>query len=129
MLEPKLTCLFDHTDGCSCQYHSCTALYFLTLLSSQFHISIDQFIHCPAHGKGIVDRRNVLNKRYLCDCMRRAGKADSEDFTNRFRPWSHTDSKQTFFSEEAVRLCSHPNRKDGLQGAGDKYKKRIDEKK
>ena len=36
--------------------------------------------------------------------------------------------KADFFSEEAVRLCSQPNRKDGLQSAGNKYQKRTIEK-
>ena len=82
LIQKNETCLFDHTDGCNSQYQNCTVLYLLTILSVQFKVTIDRFVHCPVHGKETVDGRNTVNKRFLLDCMRRSGKVDSEDFTD-----------------------------------------------
>ena len=60
--------------------------------------------------------------------MRRSDKIDSEDYTDQFKPWSHNDSEPIFHSDETVRLCSHSNRKSGLQTVGNKYQKRETDK-
>ena len=65
----------------------------------------------------------MVNKRFLLDCMRRSGKADSENYTDQFKPWSHNDLEPIFHSDETVRFCNQPNRKNRLQSTGNKYKK------
>ena len=64
-LIPNQTTIYDHTDGCSCQYRSGNALLQMSILSYIFKVAIDCFIHCPAHGKGVVDGRNTVNKNIL----------------------------------------------------------------
>ena len=49
-LKPKCT-IWESTDGCCKQYRCGTSFYFLSLLSSNFNITIDRIIGalCPFH--------------------------------------------------------------------------------
>jgi hypothetical protein len=42
LLHELLTVFYDHTDGCTCQYRCATAVYFLSMLSFMFEVTIDQ---------------------------------------------------------------------------------------
>ena len=63
-LKPKCT-IWESTDGCCKQYRCGTSFYFLSLLSSNFNITIDRIIGALGHGKDIVDVSNACDKRYL----------------------------------------------------------------
>ena len=67
-LKPKFTIL-ESNDGYCKQYRCGVSLYFLSLLSSNFNITIDRMIGAPGHGKGIVDAINACDKRYLKEKM------------------------------------------------------------
>ena len=49
-LKPKSS-IWESTYGCCKQYRCGTSLYFLSLLSSNFNITIDRMIGAPGHGK------------------------------------------------------------------------------
>ena len=51
-VKSKITTILDHSDGCSKQYRCGTALYLLSVLSSQFGVTFDRMIGAPGHGKG-----------------------------------------------------------------------------
>ena len=53
-LKPKFT-IWENTDGCCKQYHCGESLYFLSLLSSNFNITIDRMVGSPVYGKNIVN--------------------------------------------------------------------------
>ena len=63
-IKPKCT-IWESTDGRCKQYRCDASLYFLSLLSSNFNITIDRMIGAPGHGKDIADAINACNKRYL----------------------------------------------------------------
>ena len=63
-LKPKCA-IWESTDGCYKQYRCGSSLYFLSLLSSNFNITIDRMIGIPGHEKDIVDAINACDKRYL----------------------------------------------------------------
>ena len=65
LLHENLTVIYDHMDGCTCQYRYATALYFLSMLSFMFKVTIDRMIHAPGHGKDEVDGLNATTKRFL----------------------------------------------------------------
>jgi hypothetical protein len=50
--------LYDETDGCAKQYRCSNALHLLSVLSSQYGITIDRGIGAPGHGKDVVDERS-----------------------------------------------------------------------
>ena len=49
-LNPKCT-ISEITDDCSNQYRCGASLYFLSLLSSNFNITIDRMMGVSGHGK------------------------------------------------------------------------------
>ena len=50
--------IWKSTDGCSKQYHCGVLLYFISLLLSNFNITIDKIIGAPGHEKDIFDAIN-----------------------------------------------------------------------
>jgi hypothetical protein len=56
------TIILDHPDGCSKQYQCGTAIYLLSVLLSQFGVTVDQMIGAPGHGKDVVDALNATTK-------------------------------------------------------------------
>ena len=58
-VKTRKTTILDHSDGCSKQYRCGTALYLLSVLSSQFGVAIDRMIGAPGHGKDVVDALNA----------------------------------------------------------------------
>jgi hypothetical protein len=57
--------ILDHSDGCSKQFCCGTLLYLLSVLSSQFGVTIDHMIGAPGHGKDVVDALNLTTKKYI----------------------------------------------------------------
>ena len=60
-LKPKCT-IWESTDGYCKQYRCGASLYFLSLLSSNFNITIDRMIGAPGHGNDIVNAINACDK-------------------------------------------------------------------
>jgi hypothetical protein len=65
LLHEYLSVIYDHTDGCTSQYRCATAIYFLSMLSFMFKMTIDQMIHPPGHRKDEVDGLNAMTKQFL----------------------------------------------------------------
>ena len=57
--------IWESTDGCCKQYRCGLSSCFLSLLSSNFYITIDKVIDSPGYGKYIVDAINTCDKRYV----------------------------------------------------------------
>ena len=47
------------------QYRCGAALFFLSILSTNFNIIVNRMIGSPGHGKDVVDRINACDNRYL----------------------------------------------------------------
>ena len=54
--------IWESTVGFYKQYRCGISLYFLSLLSSNFNITIDRIICVPGHGNDIVDTINMCVK-------------------------------------------------------------------
>jgi hypothetical protein len=61
-LKARRTTILDHSDGCSKQYRCGTALYLLSVISSQYGVTVDRMIGAPGHGKDVVDALNATTK-------------------------------------------------------------------
>jgi hypothetical protein len=61
--------MLDHTDGCSKQYRSSTAMYLLSVTAVAYGITIDRAVGAPGHGKDKVDGLNATDKRFLKELM------------------------------------------------------------
>jgi hypothetical protein len=48
--------VFDHTNSCTKQYHSATAIY---RISTKNHVTINHVIGAPGHGKDVVGALNT----------------------------------------------------------------------
>ena len=64
-LKGQRTTILDHSDGCSKQYRCGTALYLLSVISSQYGVTVDGMIGAPGHGKDGVDDLNATTKKYI----------------------------------------------------------------
>ena len=58
-----------NTDGCAKQYRCAKSVYFDSMLSSEFDLTIDAAIGAPGHGKDQVDGLNAVDKRTLRAAM------------------------------------------------------------
>ncbi len=125
LLHENSTVIYDHTDGCTCQYRCATALYFLSMLSFMFKVSIDRMIHAPGHGKDEVDGLNATTKRFLQQKMSTTNLNNDQGEEKRMDPWAMEGGSCKCLSSEAKRLLEEPERKDGVVSAG-KYKKRFE---
>jgi hypothetical protein len=124
LLHEYSSVIYDHTDGCTSQYRCATAIYFLTMLSFMFKVTIDRMVHPPGHGKDEVDGLNPTTKRFLQQKM--ATTIDNQEGdAKRMAPWAMEGDTGKCLSSEAKRLLEEPDRKDGVVSAG-KYKKRFD---
>ena len=119
------TVMYDHTDGCTCQYRCATAIYFLSMLSFMFKITINQMVHAPGHGKDKVDGLNATTKRFLQQKMARTNLNNEQEEEKRMDPWAMEGGASKCLPSEAKRLLEDPDRKDGVVSAG-KYQKRFD---
>ena len=82
--KPKAKCtIWESTDSYFKQYRCGISLYFLSLLSSNFNITIDRMIGAPGHGKDIVDAINAYDKRYLQEKMCMVGTPEGDDCKKR----------------------------------------------
>lgn len=125
LLHEHSTVIYDHTDGCTCQYRCATALYFLSMLSFMFKVTIDRMIHAPGHGKDEVDGLNATTKRFLQQKMSTTNLNNDRGEEKRMDPWAMEGGTCKCLSTEAKRLLEEPERKDGVVSAG-KYKKRFE---
>ena len=57
--------IWESTDGCCKQYRCGAALFFLSIISTNFNIIVDRMIGAPGHEKDVVDGINACDKRYL----------------------------------------------------------------
>jgi hypothetical protein len=115
--------LLDETDGCGKQYRCGTALWCLSVLSSQYGISIDRAIGAPGHGKDIVDGLNATDKRFLRGRMCLIGSPEANDGAKRMAAHSMVEGASKSLALECARLCSDETRITGVKGHS-KHKKR-----
>jgi hypothetical protein len=124
--QGRKTTILDHSDGCSKQYRCGTALYLLSVLSSQFGVTVDRMIGAPGHGKDVVDALNATTKKYIKQKMRmisNPGNDESLDRKMKGYSLSEREAETTSFARECLRLCSVRDRKDGVKSSA-KYAKR-----
>ena len=57
--------IWESTDGYCKQYRCGTALFFKSIVSTDFNIIVDRIIGAPGYEKDVVDGINSCNKRYL----------------------------------------------------------------
>ena len=72
---------WESTDGCYKQYRCSVLMYFVSLLSFNFNITIDRMIGAQGHGKYIVDAINNCNKRYFKEKIRMSRIPEAGDST------------------------------------------------
>ena len=84
-LKPKCT-IWESTYGCFTKYRCGTSLYFLSLLSSNFNITIDRMIGTLVHGNDIVDAINACDKRYIKEKMCMVGTPEADDWKQEWVP-------------------------------------------
>ena len=77
-LNPKCT-IWESTDCCCKEYYCGTSLYFLSLLSSDFNITIDRMIGASGYWKEFMDAINACDKIYLKDKMHMVGTPEADD--------------------------------------------------
>ena len=69
-----------HLNVSLCKQYRCgVSLYFLSLLTSNFNITIDRMIGALGHGKDIVDAINACDRRYLKEKMCMVGTSEADD--------------------------------------------------
>ncbi len=78
--------VYDATDGCGKQYRSATTLFLLSLIATEFDLTMDRAIGAPGHGKDIVDGLNATDKMYLKKQMCMIGTPESNDSQKRMSP-------------------------------------------
>jgi hypothetical protein len=121
---PRTTTLLDHSDGCSKQYQCGTAIYLLSVLSSQFGVTVDWMIGAPGHGKDAVDALNATTKKYIKQKMRMVNNPGSDESCDqKMKVHSVSETESTSFAMECLRLCLLKERKDGVKSSS-KYAKR-----
>jgi hypothetical protein len=121
---PRTTTILDHSDGCSKQYRCGTAIYLLSVLSSQFGVTVDRMIGAPGHGKDVVDALNATTKKYIKQKMRMVNNPGSDESCDqKMKVHSVSETESTSFAMECLRLCSLKERKDGVKTSS-KYAKR-----
>jgi hypothetical protein len=118
--------MFDNTDGCAKQYRCATAICLLSMLATEFNITINQSVGAPGHGKDLVDGLNACDKQYLKKMMMRITLPGTEESTagegKKIIPYSVREREFASIVEEAARLCSL-DRSKGAKG-DKKHKKR-----
>jgi hypothetical protein len=120
----RTTTILDHLDGCSKQYRCGTAIYLLSVLSSQFGVTVDRMIGAPGHGKDVVDALNATTKKYIKQKMRMVSNPGSDECCDRkMKVHSVSETEATSFAMECLRLCTLEERKDGVKSSS-KYAKR-----
>jgi hypothetical protein len=124
-VKTRTTTILDHSDGCSKQYRCGTALYLLSVLSSQFGITFDCMIGAPGHGKDVVDALNATTKKYLKQKMWMVANPGNDQSERKMKAYSQSEreTETTSFARECLRLCNLRDRKDGVKSSA-KYGKR-----
>ena len=61
-ISSLFTTMWDHTDGCTKQYHYESYIYLRSFLDLQFCIIIDRVFGAPGHGKCVVGGLNAIYK-------------------------------------------------------------------
>jgi hypothetical protein len=108
--------VYNATDGCGKQYHSAMTLYLLSLIATDFDLTIDRAIGAPGHGKDIVDSLNATNKMYLKKEMCMIGTPKSNDTQKRMEAHSMTETAALSLVEECAQICSRQERAEGVKG-------------
>ena len=98
-----------------------------SILASTYKIVIDRLIHPPSHGKDEVDGLNAVTKWYLQQCMYNTANPTDKEIEDKFQPWMYNGDTRAHVSQQAVRLCTNNNRKDGVTSVR-KYQKRENNK-
>jgi hypothetical protein len=119
--------MFNNTDGCAKQYCCATVIHLLSMLATEFNITINQLVGAPGHGKDLVDGLNACDKQYLKKMMMRItlpGNKQSAAEEKTIIPYSVKERKFASIAKEAARLCSL----DRFEGAkGDKKNNKREE--
>ena len=63
LIDPFLTTMWDHTDGCPNQYRFAYDIYLLTILALEYYIIIDIVVGPPGQGKDVIDIHNARDKQ------------------------------------------------------------------
>jgi hypothetical protein len=119
--------MFDNTNGCAKQYRCATAIHLLSMLATEFNITINRSVGAPGHGKDLVDGLNGCDKQFLKKMMMRItvpGNEQSAAEDKKIIPYSVREREFASIAEEAARLCSL-DRSEGAKG-NKKHKKRED---
>ena len=116
---------WDDTDGCAKQYRSALALYLLSVVATEFNITIDRAIGAPGHGKDLVDGLNAMDKIYLRHKMCMIGTPEANDAAARMRAHAMVlehggTTHKMSLAGEAKRLLSDPLRAHGVKCESDK---------
>jgi hypothetical protein len=117
--------MFDNTDGCAKQYRCATAIHLLSMLATEFNVTINRSVGAPGPGKDLVDGLNACDKQYLKKMMMRIalpGNEQSAAEDKKIIPYSVREREFASIAEEAARLCSL-DRSEGAKG-NKKHKKR-----
>ena len=63
--------MFVNIDRCANQYHCATAIHILSILTTEFNITINRAVDASIHGKDIVYGLNSYDKKDLNQMMTR----------------------------------------------------------
>ena len=99
----------------------------MSILACTYKVDIDRLIHPPSHGKDEVDGLNAVTKRYLQLCMYNTANTTDENLEDKFEPWTYNGNTPSPVSEQAIRLCTNSNRRDGVTSVR-KYQKQENSK-
>ena len=65
ILTTSLSKIWENTDDCDKQYICASAIYLMSLISQCYSIRFGRGISAPGQVKEVVDRLNVVDKRYI----------------------------------------------------------------
>ena len=113
----------ESTDGCCKPYRCGVALCFLSLLTSNFNLTIDRMIGVPEHDMDIIHAINICDMQYLRSKMCMIGTPEAKDRKNRIEPHSMVKIYNLSFEEECKNLFENYIRINGVK-VKNKYEKK-----
>lgn len=125
---PDNCIILDHTDGCAKQYRCGNALFYLTLLSQKYRITIDRAVAAPGHGKSIIDGLNAVDKTFLKRTMMISNQFSNNVNERHMNAFNFTNADENSFAEECARLCKAKHRQNGVL-TGSNYGARVSQSK
>ena len=114
-LSKDKSTIWEFTDGCKKQYRCNVVMYFLSYLAAVHGITIDRQVDAPGHGKGVVDGINAIDKNYLSKMMSLTMTPEVITEKDRMSSATMIEGAEKSFARECIRLCSNPERKNGVK--------------